>query len=131
MLKKFADLLFDATVGLAKEYQQKTVELAKITAASYYLQVIQALRKHCVSIFLVIFFTLTLVVTVVVTPIALLMLAPWNIAVKMAAVCVLGILYAAVSLYFVMDLFSEKRWLRFSGSEELVEKVASKNGFKP
>ena len=83
MLKKFTDLLFDATVGLVREYQRKTVELAKITAATYYLQGIHTLRKHCISLCLVFFSALVLVVTLVVTPVALLMLAPWSIPVKM------------------------------------------------
>jgi hypothetical protein len=131
MLKKFADLLYDATVGVVKDYQRKTVELVKITAATYYVQGIRALRRYFVTVFLAVFFTLTLVVTVVVIPVALVMVAPLGAGVKMLSVCLLGLIYVGVSWYFISNLLSEKRWLRFSGSDEFIDKVAGKNGFKP
>jgi hypothetical protein len=132
MLKKFADLFFEATIGLARDYQRKSVELAKITAASYYLQGAKALRKHYVALFFVFFYTLTLVMTLVLIPVTLLILAPWDILAKMISVCVLGVVYAGISLYYILYYLSEERWLRFSGCDELIKKIAAdRNGSKP
>ena len=126
MLKKLTDLLYEATVGLIEGYQRKSLELAKIAAASCYAQGVRALRKHSILLFLLVFCIVMLAASLVITPFAVVLLLPIGRMARLAAVCVLGIAYIGASLYFVLHLFSEKKWMQFSGFNGLMEKVTDK-----
>lgn len=126
MLKKLTDLLYEATVGLVEGYQRKSLELAKIAAASCYAQGLKALRKHSIFLLVLVFSVVMLAASLVIMPFAVVLLLPIGRAARLAAVCVLGAVYIGTSLYFVLHLFSEKKWMQFSGFNGLMEKVTDK-----
>ena len=127
IVKKFVDILYDATYGLAKQYQKKTIELAKITAAQYYLQGMKALRKHLVAIVGVVFCAMLFVVTSVALPLALVAVAPIGATAKMTAIALIGVFLLLVSGLMIQALFSEKRWMEITGSKEWIEKLTNQS----
>ena len=122
-LGKIQDLLYDATFGLAREYQKKILDLARLGAASCYLQGVKALRKAAIAFFLVALASMVLAVAVVVVPVALVLVSPWEPFWKMAAVLFLGIADAGIASAFLANLFSEEGWMKMTGSRELVDQV--------
>ena len=63
VFRKYAGLLYDLTFGLARQYQEKTVELAKIKAAEYYLQAMKHVRRHLLAIVSIVFCLLLVAVS--------------------------------------------------------------------
>lgn len=120
---KLADLAYDATIGLAKQYQRKGLELVKITAASYYVQGLKALRKHLLLLFLFLFSMVLLAATVVVVPVAMVLVAPWTAAVKVIVLTSLGVLYVSAVLIGLKSIFSEEKWMKASGFQELLDSI--------
>ena|SRR3989338_6618636 len=118
MIKKITDLLLDVTTGLLNQYQRKTLDLARLAANASYTQAIKVVRKHSLFLFLVILCLMMLSITLIVTPIALIALAPWSPRIKMFSVLALSFTYVLVCFLFIQRLFSEKTWLRFSGASE-------------
>ncbi len=118
MIKKITDLLLDVTTGLLNQYQRKTLELAKFAANATYAQTIKVVRKHSLFLFLVILCLMMLSITLIVTPIALIALAPWSPRAKILLVLAVALSYVIICLLFIQRLFSEKTWLRFSGASE-------------
>ncbi len=123
MLDKLQGLLFDATIGLFRDYQKKTLELVRITAAGYYIQGVQALRKAAITLFLVTLASVVFSVAFVVIPVALVLISPWSVTAKMIAIGLLGLLDMAAALVYISALFSEKRWMEITKSQELVDQL--------
>ena len=123
MWEKLYDFAYDATVGLAKRYRDKTLSLVKITAASAYLQAVRILRKHAQLLFIAVFAAITLAVTVVVVPIALVMVTDWTASVKVgsvAALAVVDLLIVAAALHHV---YSEEKWMKRTGFQALLDSL--------
>ena len=120
---KLYDLAHDATIGLAKQYQQKTLELVKITAASAYLQVLRSVRAHALLLIALAFAVTLLAVAAVAVPLALVMVAPWTFAVKAILILSLGLAYALVALFCLRNVFSEEKWMKASGFQELMDSI--------
>ena len=120
---KVIDLAYDATFGIAKEYRKKALELVKITAAAYYLQAISMLRKHFLLLFLLVFSVVLLAVTAVVVPVAMVLATEWTPLVKVASLAILGVLYSVSILIGLQYLFSEEKWLKASGFQELLNSL--------
>ena len=124
---KLSDLAYDATIGIAKEYRKKALELVKITAAAYYIQALSILRKHFLLLFLLVFTVVLLAVTAVVVPVAMVLAAPWTSTVKLVCLAVLGVVYSASILAGLSHLFSEEKWMKASGFQELLESIHTDN----
>ena len=120
---KVYDIAYDATVGLAKMYQRKTLQLVKIHAASAYLQTLKVLRKHVILLFLVLFAVLLLAVAVVVIPVALVLATSWTSAVKIRLLCVIGAVDIAITALCLGTLFSEEQWIRRTGLQEILDSI--------
>lgn len=123
MWGKLYDLAYDATIGLAKLYRKKTLQLVKITAASAYLHVLKAMRQHAVILFAAVFSVVLLAVAAVVVPVALIMIAPWTPGVKAIQLLALGAIYIGTVLVCLQKVFSEEKWLRASGFQELMDSI--------
>ena len=63
-LKKFKGLLLDATVGLVKQYQSKSIDLVKLEAAACYVRGVQLLRRQVFLLTVVLFLVVTAAVGV-------------------------------------------------------------------
>jgi hypothetical protein len=127
MLKRLKDLLYDSTVGLLREYQRKALELAKITAASFYIEGVKKLRQYTLRLFFGLLTIFVLAMVIVVTPLAFIALGPWSPMAKMAALGVYALIYLGACLWALSDFFSEKRWLEFSRSRQLLEDLGGGN----
>jgi hypothetical protein len=127
MIKKITDLLYDSTVGLLRDYQRKTIELVKISAASFYIEGIRKLRKHTLYLFYGVAALLMLALAVVITPLAFIALGPWSASAKMIALGVYALIYLGVPILYLRDLFSEKRWMEFTRSQKILDDLASSN----
>ena len=93
MWNKLYDFAYGATIGLVKLYRRKALELLKITAASAYLQVLRAARKHLVLLLLVLFAVTLSAVAAVVIPVALVMVSPCAAGTKVVLLIALGLAY--------------------------------------
>jgi hypothetical protein len=127
LVKKYSSLLYDLTFGLARQYQEKTLELAKIKAAEYYLQAMKHVRRHMLAIVSIVFCLLLAAVSMVVFPVAVIALSSLSPQIKMISIGALGAFYLLVSLIVVSSLFSEKRWMKLAGSSEWVESFVKKH----
>ncbi len=123
MFKQFSDLVYDATLGLAKQYQTKAVDLVKIEAAALYIKGVKALREHCLALLMLAFCFMVLAFAVVVMPLALVLALDLGLRAKMLAVVLLGIVDICVPLAVINRYLSEKTWMQASKSDELLEKV--------
>ena len=121
VIKRFAGLFYDVTVGLAKQYQEKTVQLAKIKAAEYYLQAMQHVRRHLLAVLGIVFCLLLVAVSLVVFPVALIALSTLSVNAKLFSICGLGLFYLIFSLIVISSLFSEKSWMKLAGSSEWID----------
>ena len=119
------NVAYDATIGLAKLYQKKTLQLVKITAASAYLQVLKSARKHVLFLGLAIFAVVLLAVSVVVVPVALILIAPWSPLVKTIELVALGAIYIGTVLACLQSVFSEEKWMKASGFQELMDSITT------
>ena len=120
---KVYDVAYDATVGLAKAYQRKALQLVKIHAASAYLQTLKVLRKHAILLFLAVFTAMLTAVAVVVVPVSLVLASSWTTAVKMRLLIVFGILDFGIAALCLQTLFSEEKWLKLTGLQEILDSI--------
>ena len=121
VIKKFSVLFYDLTVGLAKQYQEKTLELAKIKAAEYYLQAMRHVRVCLLAVVGILFCLLLMTVSLVVFPVALIAMSTLSAQAKFVSIGALGVVYLSISLVVVSSLFSEKRWMKLASSPEWVD----------
>ncbi len=126
--KKFTDLLYDVSIGLVKEYQKTAVDIAKIEAASFYVKLVQAVRKQCFLAVLVVFGLIVYANVMGILQVALLLYAPWPVAGKAAASILLGLLGFTPPLYLVLKFFSEERWMKITKADACVSSALEKNG---
>ena len=124
-IKRFKGLLYDATIGLVKNYQDKAIHIAKLQAATFYLQSIQVIRKQCIILCSILFCLAIAAVGIVVVPVAFVLAVPMSVGTKAALLAVLGITYIAVPLVMMNRYMSEERWLEFTKSKELIEELTN------
>jgi len=120
---KIQGLLYDATFGLLNDYRKKTLELARITAVSLYLQSLKELRKAAVALFLITLASVVFSVAAVVVPVAVVIVSPLTPLQKMLAILFFGVLDMGAALVFMFHLFSEENWMKITKSQEMVDKI--------
>jgi hypothetical protein len=123
MVKKVSNVLSGLTFALVDLYRKKTLDLFKIAAVKMYTRGVKIVRKHLLLVCAIVFCTILCAQALVVFPVALILLSPWTSSTKIVAVCILGLLYLMLSVIFAFNLFSEKRWMQISGSEELMDDI--------
>ena len=64
-------------------------------------------------------------VAVVVIPVTIVLLTPWSGAIKALCLLILGCAYVAGTAWVFLVLFSEDRWMRLSGMNDLLEDIYS------
>lgn len=118
--QKIGDVLYGATIGLLKDYQDKSIEFAKLTAGAAYLHGVKTIRKYCLYLLAAFLMLVILAFAIVVVPLAFIALGPWSSEAKLIALAVFTVAYVLVPLILLKDFLSEKRWLQLSKSEKLV-----------
>ena len=131
MIKKIASMVEEAAEGVLQQVIRQSSHFAEIIATAYYTQGVRAVRRHLAMLFAGVFCVAVLAATVVVVPIALALILPAGRLTKACLVAGVGLTFSAVPLVFILSLFSEKRWRRFSGFEGIMEKLVSQNGSNP
>ena len=121
--RKLQDLLYEATFGLVREYRKKTLDLVRITAVGYYVQGVKALRQAAITLFLVTVVSVVFAVAVVIVPLVLVLLSPWTATQKLIAVSLLGLVDTGAALFYLLNLFSEERWMKITKSQEFIERI--------
>ena len=125
---KAGGLAYNATLGLLKQYQQKTLELVRVQAALLYTQTLRIARKHLLLLCVLLFGTMVSAVALVVIPVVLVLLTPWSTAIKAVCLLILGSTYIAGTAWIFLVLFSEERWMRYSGVREWLDEIAASDG---
>jgi hypothetical protein len=126
-LKKFKGLLLDATVGLVKQYQSKAMDLVKLEAVACYVRGVQLLRQQVLLVAGILFLVVVSAVAVIIVPLVWLALAPFPYKIKLTLALILGLADIAVPLGILAYLLSEKKWMEFSKSDELLASVMKKD----
>ena len=122
---RVADLAYDATLGLLKQYQHKALELVKIGVAAFYAHTLKITRKHLLLFCLLVFGTMLSAVALVVVPVVIVLLTPWSALIKVLCLLILGSAYVMGTAWIFLVLFSEERWMKLSGMQELLEEIYS------
>ena len=124
VLDKIWNLAYDSTIGLLKEYRRKTLELAKISLASFYLEVLRMTRKHVLLFCFLFFGTMVSAVAAVVVPVSMVLLTPWTSAIKIVCLLILGSLYIGGTAWIFLMLFSRENWMKISGMRDLLDSIS-------
>ncbi len=127
ILKKFSDLLFDTALSVVGDYQRKAMDLAKIEAAACYVKGVQVVRRQCLTLLLIVFSLILLAVAIVVIPLTLIFMVPLSLELKIAAVCLMGVLTLGIAFAVLSHFLSSEKWMEFSKSNELVAHAIQKN----
>ena len=125
--KLLKELLLDATVGLVKQYQAKTLKLVKIEAVSAYVRSIRILRHQALLFTKILFLVAVIAVAVVIVPLVLLGFVPWPKEVKLVLALLIGIGDICVPLFLLKHWLSEENWMELTKSNELMDTVMKNN----
>lgn len=126
LIERLIGLVYDSTFGLLKQYQEKTLELVRIEAASLYVKLLQLLRRQVILLVTVVLCLLMIAIGVFALPLAVIYFLPVSPLAKAALVLVFGALYICIPLLSLRSMLSQKRWMQASGSEEFLSKVLGK-----
>ncbi len=119
MLKTLVDFFF--------EQQKRSVELAKIEAATLYLQAVRAVRRQILAISALVFCLVTAAVSVVALPLAIVLLLPVSWATQCVLLLLLTAAYLGLAAYFIKRFFNEERWIQWTKSDQLLSQVVENN----
>ena len=125
-IERLRGLVYDSTVGLLRQYQDKAIELLRIEAASFYVKLLQMLRRQVILLVTIVLCLLMIAIGVFALPLAVIYFLPVSPLAKAALVLVFGALYISIPLLSLRSMLSEKRWMQASGSEEFLSKVLNK-----
>lgn len=125
MFERLKEAFIDATFGLVKQYQEKTIELAKLEAAAFYIRSVKAFRRQFLIFMGMIFCTVVFAMAIVVMPLVLIMIAPINSYLKVALVMITALLEIIVPALYLIKLTSEESWLKLTRSHDLLENIVS------
>ena len=123
MLDKIKNFLYDVTVGFAKEYQARAINLAKIEAAAFYIKAVKTLRQHILALAAVLLSVTVLSVGIVVIPVTLVLCLSLSTQTKVLLLSLLGMFYICIPLAFINRFLSERAWMKMTKSDELLDKV--------
>ncbi len=108
---------------LVKSYLDSALELFKIEAVTCYLNGIKAVRQLTMLWFLRLFCLILMAVGLGLVPIVLCLFMPWALQTKAIVALAFAAVYIIVPLVLILTGFSQKRWMKASGANEMVENV--------
>lgn len=116
--------ILNAAFGILKEYKNTSFDLAKIEAAIYYVQLVKSVRHICLSMCGVLVALCLVITGVIMVHVFLISLAGESAVGKSIILFLLAVVDLGSGLGVFYQLFSEERWLKHSGTEDLVSKAA-------
>ena len=123
VFQRIGDFFYGATIGLLKEYQEKSIDLAKLAAAAAYVHSIKTLRKYCLYLLAAFLMLTVLAFSIVVVPLAFITLGPWSANAKLIALACFATAYLVIPMFLLKDFLSEKKWLQISRSEKILSNL--------
>jgi hypothetical protein len=120
------DLFSSIFKGLLSSYLKSRLELAKIRAAACYVNGVKVTRRLLILWCKLVFCLVLLGIGLALIPIALCLYMPWAPQTKAIVAISFGFVYIVVALLVMLDSFSQKRWMKVSGANELVNSVLEK-----
>jgi len=120
--------LFGSVLGMAAGawVVKPVIRRAKIRATKFYLETVRSARQ-AVIVFGVVAFCIALMAGgAVLIPLALCLFMPWQPQTKTLVACAFGAVYIAVPFVVATVLMSEKRWMRMTRADELLDNVIGK-----
>jgi heme/copper-type cytochrome/quinol oxidase subunit 4 len=108
---------------LVKSYLESALELFKIEAVICYLNGINAARQLTMLWFFRLFCLILMAVGLGLIPLALCLFTPWTPWTKAIVTLAFAVVYIVVPLVVILRGFSQKRWMKTSGANALVENV--------
>ncbi|MBI5868138.1 MAG: hypothetical protein HZB43_07625 [candidate division Zixibacteria bacterium] len=109
-----------------KALVESPLRRAKIRAVIYYLEMIRAARKAVMALGVLMFCVLLMAGGAVLIPLALCLFMPWPPETKALVACAFGVVYVIGPLIVAMVLMSEKRWMRITRADRLLNDVLGK-----
>jgi len=109
-----------------KALVESPLRRAKIRAVIYYLEMIRTARKAVMALGVLMFCVLLMAAGAVLIPLALCLFMPWQPETKALVACAFGVVYVIGPLIVAMVLMSEKRWMRITRADKLLNDVLSK-----
>ena len=122
-LERLKGFLYDATLGLVKQYSETTLALAKIKAVQAYAQFVRLLRRQILAAVAVTFCAVLLAVALVVFPTAVILVLPVSYKIKLVVLGGMALVTIAVAAWTLSYLISEERWIKFTKVQQLIDEV--------
>ncbi len=123
MLKAIIDILSGTFVHLVGQLREKVIEIAKIEASAFYIRCVMIARRACLLAVLLTFCVLMIALSLVVIPPILVLSSDLDSQTKLTIIGILGGLDILLPTFFIWRFFSQKRWMRFTRSDELLKTV--------
>ena len=102
---------------------ETSVALLKIQSAIVYLNVLKGTRRLTVLICLLVLCVVVFACGFLLIPVALCLFMPWAPQIKAIVAAAFGAAYIIIPLIAAMALFSEKRWMRASKADKLLQEA--------
>ncbi len=116
-------LLLHIFVNFIRQSKEKSLDLAKIEVAIYYLKIIKTIRCIYLGGLFVLVSLIFMIHGFMFIHVAFFYYVPWSRETKALVILLLGICYLMAPLGIYIYCASQRRWMKFSRSGELVQKV--------
>ena len=117
------DVISSFVKGLIKSYLESILELVKIRAAICYVNGIKVARRLFILWCALVFCLVLLAIGLGLIPLALCLYMPWTPQTKAMVAIAFGLVYIVVPLLVMINVFSQKRWMKISGAKDLVDDI--------
>ena len=111
---------------IKQTYMEPTLRLLKVRVAIYYLEGIKTARQILILLCLLIFVITLIGAGLVLIPVALLLFMPWSPETKALVGLAVGLVYLLIPVVALFSLLSEKRWLKLTGTNDVLNKLLNK-----
>jgi hypothetical protein len=115
--------LYGSALNFWRQWKDKTLDLARIKSAIYYLKAVQSLRLVCLGLAGFVIISMLLLAGIATLHVLLLSILPMSERVRIAAAAILIVIDLGIPIALGAILFSEKMWMRLSKSDEMVDRA--------
>ncbi len=117
-----------ALSGLFGRCLNAAADIAKIEAAAAYVKCVVKVRGAFVSLLGIACSLLLALAGFLLVHVALFAWLPWSIGVKALVLLVLGLAYVACGLVLVLNINSDRAWMKLAGVDRIMAGLGSRKG---
>jgi hypothetical protein len=121
--RTFYNILGCILADLVRECRQPLTHVAKINGLFYYVRAIRVVRSVYIRLFLIILSFTVMINGLIFLHVSFFYYFPFSREVKALIVLLLGIFYFMVPVGALLFFTSQRVWMKFSKSNELIRKV--------